>query len=324
MDWRRTLEPAAWRNLALEADASLRSLRLPPVLADPPWTLDAERLADVRIRWPRVTRPDYVGRMLAPVRRAMSRQVRVELADIEQPVSSVILVELRDGSTSYPVAMDVHDFSSFRDEDLVRRCLVYFKMQHRREGYDFPQVVPGGHVTDKGTLYWYLRYLRDLRDRKDFSCDVYGRFGLRFNAELRRRAVEVLTEQQRFVFHGGFEFVPRATFLKDIARARVFIDLPGQADAFSLRLLSGLAVGACLVGPRPKNVLHVPLVDRVHVAWTRDDQSDLLDVCEYYLDNDAAREQMVTQARRFFDRYLHADSLASYYLHTCLARLAAA
>jgi len=51
--------------------------------------------------------------------------------------------------------------------------------------------VPGGFLTDKGTIYWYLPYLRRLRDRRDFICDVYGRFGLRFGAELRRRTAGI-------------------------------------------------------------------------------------------------------------------------------------
>ena len=319
--WRKALEPVTVRNLAMEVGASSRSLRLPHVVPAPQWTIDPAGLDGFVLRWPRVTRPAVVGRMLAPVRRAMSHHVRVELADIHQPVSSVVLTELSGGGRVYPVAIDLHDFSSFRDVELVKRCLVYFKMQHRRGGYGIPQVVPGGHLTDKGTIYWYLPYLRQLRDRRDFTCDVYGRFGLRFNADLRRRAVGVLTAQHRLAFQGGFESVPRAAFLKEIARSRVCIDLPGQDDAISLRLISCLAVGACIVGPRPKNELNAPLVDRVHVAWTRDDQSDLVDLCEYYAKNEDAREQMASEARRFFDRHLHAESLAAYYLHMCASRL---
>jgi hypothetical protein len=321
--WQKAIDPEAWQNVVLEAGAAVRSLPLPPVVAAPPWPLDHERLSGLRVRWPRVTRPAVDGRMLLPVRHAVGRHVRLELAHIPQPVSSVVLIEVVDGNRAHRVAIDLHDLSSFRDEELVRSCLVYFKMQHRIGGYGIPQVVPGGYLTDKGTIYWYLPYLRRLRDRKAFSCDVYGRFGLRFNAELRRRAVETLSAQQRFAFRGGLRTVPRPSFLKEMARSRVCIDLPGQG-AFCYRTISYLAVGACIVGTRPKNELPAPLIDRVHMAFTRDDQSDLMDLCEYYIENDDARERMVTATRRFFDRYLHADSLAAYYLHTCLARLAEA
>lgn len=319
--WRKALEPRTVQGLALELGAYSRSLGLPQVVADPQWTINPASLDGFVLRWPRVTRPAGVGRLLVPIRRAMSHHVRLELADIHQPVGSIVLTELVGSGRTYPVAIDTHDLSSFQDIELVKRCLAYFKMQHRSGGYGLPQVVPGGHLTDKGTIYWYLPYLRHLRDRRDFSWDVYGRFGLRFNADLRRRVVGVLSAQRRVTFQGGFTWVPRATFLKEIARSRVCIDLPGQNDAISLRLISCLAVGACVVGPRPKNELNAPLINRVHAAWTRDDQSDLVDLCEYYVKNEDAREQMASEARNFFDRYLHAESLAAYYLHVCASRL---
>jgi hypothetical protein len=322
--WQKAMGAEAWKNVVLETGAVVRSLPLPPVVAAPEWPLVNEQLSGIRIRWPRMTRPAVVGRALVPVRRALGRHVPLELVSIPQPVSSVVLFELVDGNRAHPVGIDLHDLSSLRDEEMVRNCLVYFKMQHRIGGYAIPQIVPGGYLTDKGSIYSYLPYLRRLRDRRDFSCDVYGRFGLRFGAELRRRTIETLSMQQRFAFKGGLRTVPRPSFLKEIARSRVCIDLPGQGDAFCFRTISYLAVGACIVGTRPRNELQAPLIDRLHMAFTRDDQSDLIELCEYYIENDDAREQMVTATRRFFDRYLHAESLAAYYLHTCLARLAEA
>ena len=256
-----------------------------------------------------------------PLRRALARRVRLTLADIAQPVSSVVVIELVDGEEVHRIAVDIHDLSSFRDEALVRSCLVYFKMQHRRGGYGLPNVVPGGYGSDKGTIYWYLPYLRALRDRRIFSTDVYGRFGLKFEAQIRRKTLETLQQQRRFAFEGGVPAVSRPTFLKEIARARVCIDLPGQGGALCYRTVSCLAIGTCVVAYPHRNELHMPLVDRVHIAFTREDQSDLLDLCEHYVRNEDAREAMALEARRFFDRYLHTDSLATYYLYTILERL---
>jgi hypothetical protein len=176
-------------------------------------------------------------------------------------------------------------------------------------------------MTDKATIYWYLPYLRALRDRHDYSYDVYGRFGMRFAADVRSRAMTLLREQSRFRFEGGGTTVSRAAFLKEIARARVCIDLPGNGD-FCHRLVSYLAVGSCVVGARPGNRLHVPLEDGTHVSWAQEDLGDLVDLCAYYLEDDDARERMAMESRRFFDRYLHPDSLAVYYLRTCLDRIA--
>jgi len=116
-----------------------------------------------------------------------------------------------------------------------------------------------------------------------------------------------------------FELGPDQT-LKEVARARICIDLPGEGD-LCFRLVNYLAVGACIIGPPPRNVLHAPLTDRVHVAYTKPDLSDLVDVCSYYLAHDEAREEMARRSRTFFDECLHKDNLTAYYLRCCLDRL---
>lgn len=69
-----------------------------------------------------------------------------------------------------------------------------------------------------------------------------------------------------------------------------------------------------MVSVRPRNLLHVPLVDGEHVAFARPDLSDLVELCRYYLEHDEEREAMGRRAREYFDRYLHREQLASYYL----------
>ena len=91
MRWRRALDPYAWQNLGLEVDAAVRSLHLPPVIADPHWIPLPATVDSLLIRWPRETQPAVMGlgRMLAPVRRAIGRYARLELADIPQPLGGV-------------------------------------------------------------------------------------------------------------------------------------------------------------------------------------------------------------------------------------------
>ena len=162
--------------------------------------------------------------------------------------------------------------------------------------------------------------LRRLRDARNFQFDVYGRFSTEFAGETRRRAIELLSDQNQFRFEGGLRKVKYLDFLKEIARAKICIDLPGEGD-LCFRLINYLAVGACIIGPPPRTTLHAPLVDRVHLAYAKPDLSNLIDVCSYYLENDDAREEMSRNSRRFFDEYLHKDNLAAYYLRSCLDRL---
>ena len=130
----------------------------------------------------------------------------------------------------------------------------------------------------------------------------------------------MLREQTEFRFEGGLKKVGYLEFLKEVARSKVCIDLPGEGD-FCFRLINYLAVGACVVGPRPRNVLNAPLLDRVHVAYTKDDLSDLVEVCRFYVENEEAREEMCRAGRDFFEKNLHMDNLTAYYLRSCLDRL---
>jgi hypothetical protein len=64
-----------------------------------------------------------------PLRRALARRVRLTLADIAQPVSSVVVIELVDGEEVHRIAVDIHDLSSFRDDraahSATERCLAW-------------------------------------------------------------------------------------------------------------------------------------------------------------------------------------------------------
>ena len=226
--------------------------------------------------------------MRAPVRRAIGRYTSWELADIPQPLGGVVRPNCWTAAALIRSPSTSTTFLPSATRSSLRTASSTSSAQCQRRWLCLPSGRAGRPSEIRERSTGTCGTCGDLRDRQDFACDVYGRFGLRFNAELRRQAVGTLP-QRRFDFRGGFDPVPRATFLKEMARSRGCIDLPGQADAISLRLISCLAIGACIVGPRPKNELPAPLIDRVHVAWTRDDQSDLVDLCEYYIENSGAR-----------------------------------
>ncbi len=99
----------------------------------------------------------------------------------------------------------------------------------------------------------------------------------------------------------------------------MLIDVPGE-DPVSYRLVEYMAVGACIVAYPHKARLHVPLVDREHLAYTKEDLSDLVELCAHYLDHPEERERLVANSRAYFDKYLHRDQLSAYHLHEVLAR----
>jgi hypothetical protein len=323
---RRLLKRSStYKNLAI--DAAWR-MRRPP--AAPPaltWPLDADRLAGVMVRWPTTylsgslgLQPAGQSRMaqrLSSLRFAMSRMAKTEIVDIPQPYKSIVLIEVVVDETPYEVAIDQSPYMGINDE-CAERCLLYFKRHHRLEGYPHANVLPGGFAPKKQEALH--RHLHQLRRRNRVSHDVYARFSPHFSPEIRGPALRRLAAQTRFAFEGGTQLMMYTQYLREIADSQVCIDLPGEGP-FTYRLVEYLAVGSCIVAYPHKARLHVPLRDREHIAYTKEDLSDLVELCDYYLRNPLERQRLAANALSFFDRYLHRDQLAAYHLHAILARV---
>lgn len=306
-----------FRDRAVEV--ALQTLSPGALVVNEDWRVSAEELEDVVIRWPASYQWPTARIWVDTLLYGFKSRARVEFVDLGQPYRGTVIFQFVVEGKAHDIAIDYSDYAEVNPES-VARCALYFKMQHDREGYGYQNVLPGGYVSGGRKIYLHLSRLRRLRDARDFRFDVYGRFSTEFAAETRRRAVELLNNQNKFRFEGGLKKVKYLDFLKEIARAKICIDLPGEGD-LCFRLINYLAVGACIVGPPPRTKLHAPLIDRVHVAHTQTDLSDLVEVCSYYLENTDAREEMCRNSRHFFDQYLHKDNLTAYYLRSCLDRL---
>lgn len=326
---RRLLKsPSTYKNLAIDTAWNVR--RGPESSVPLSWPLDLERLAAVTVRWPTTylsgsagLQPEGESRMarrLESLRAAMATMTRTELRDIPQPYASVVLIEAVADGELYEVAIDQSPYLHV-DEACAERCLLYFKRHFRDEGYPQENVVPGGFAPlDHKTLH---RHLHHLRRRKRLPHDVYSRFSLKFSPQVRGPVLDLLSAQDRFEFEGGTRMTMYTEYLRDIASSRVCIDVPGEGP-LSYRLVEYMAVGACIVAYPHYARLHVPLVDREHLVYTKEDLSDLVDLCAFYVENPDERMRLVENSRDFFDRYLHRDQLAAYHLHTLLGATAGA
>ncbi len=284
------------------------------------WSLSPAELRDVGIRWPIKYEWDAASDWVEFLKVGSKRYVRLKLVDdIAQPYKGTVVFEIVISGRPRRVAVGYSDYLPI-DEDCVRQCDLYFKMQYDANGYSAPNVVPGGYVADGKRLYRRLNKLRKLRGQRIYRNDVSGRFGLAYAREIREKATGMLIAQDRFGFEGGMNPIAYSEFLEEIARSRICIDLPGLGP-FCFRLINYLAIGSCIIAYPHSALMHIPLVDRTHIVYCKPDMSDLVDLCEYYLAHDDEREQIALNARQFFDRYLHKDNLVRYYLRTCLDRL---
>ena len=314
-NWSRVTSLEAWKGKALEAAWKMRS-RPAPGDSTPSWPLNAQELDKIGIRWPKKYKWGLASTWVDPLRYGLAGHVRVELADIPQTHKGIALLDLWIRGKKHNVAIDYLDLPEI-DEDHARRCLLYFKMQFASGGYGFENVVPGGYIPNAVDIYGYLPRVRAMADQKSYQYEVYGRFGLGFAQEVRRKACSILESQKQFRWEGSLRVKPYCISLAEIAHSKICIDLPGKGD-FCFRLVDYMAVGSCVIAARHRTTLPVPLVEGKHIVYMKDDFSDLVDLCRFYLQNDDARETLRRNSRAYFDSYLHRDQLAAYYLHCCL------
>jgi hypothetical protein len=230
------------------------------------------------------------------------------------------------GGRSYPVTIDFSDYMDRIFDDPLESALVYFKWQYRRQGYadltpNHSKVLPGGYVAGSTRLYKFLPHIRASATHRTYATDVFGRFGLTFAREIRQAAIRLLSEQKYFRYKGGLAISNRYIgFLRECLESKICIDLPSNSD-ICCRLVDYMAVGCCIVAPRHRVTFPVDLEDRKNIVYVRRDLSDLVDTCRYYLDHDDERAAIAREARTYFDRYLHREQVAGYYLHECLRRI---
>jgi hypothetical protein len=280
------------------------------------WPVSAQELATVRIVWP--SRPQWA--MAAAITETLSTGLaRLGVLQFEPTVQThrgVIMLDCHVNDRLFRVALDYADLHDAINGDALTECQLYIKLQYAEEGYSDSRIIPGGYPV---TGLDYYRYYRPFRDRfaNARQIGVLGRFGFTFQGELRRKAVALLTAATDIDFVGTGKKVRYSRFLRDAASARLCLDLPGNGR-FTHRVAEFLGLGSCLIAPRYPVALHVPLVPNKHYVALADDLSDLVESCRYYLSHDEERESIANAGREYFDRYLHCDQLATYYVRRIL------
>lgn len=302
------------RNWAARAEDGMWSRQAPcPV---PPVAPDVPRGA--RVSWPLHYEHPVAAAFTEPVRAGLAAVADLRRAELDQPHKGIVLFEVHLAGRAVRIALDYYDYT-FVNERAAADVDLYLKMQHLREGYPgVSNVRPAGYVTTSPFVYANWCRLRALRRRRPPNADAFARFGLRFEAELRGRALALIAGEERLDSAGGSRRSAHSRFLREMARARVCLDVPGQGP-FCCRLVEGLAMGCCMIGPRHATRMPVELRDRVEIVWCRDDLSDLAELCVAYARDEELRAPVEASAARYFDEHLHPLRLGEH----CL-RLAAA
>ena len=318
VNWSRIASPESWKGLALETVWRVAPGRSNANL-QPTWPLDHSELERVQVMWPSKYEWSPSAKWVDPLLHGFSKYVKIRRSDVPQPFKGIVAIQITIGSIAHNIAIDYSDLPHI-NRTCAESFPLYFKMQFAREGYHYAHILPGGFVPNSEEIYLYLPHVRAVADRKSRDYDVYGRFGLEFAGDVRRKACSILAKQSDFRWEGGLQIKRYSLALLEVARSKICIDLPGNGD-FCFRLIDYFAVGACVIAPKHHTVLHVPLEEGKNIVYVKPDLSNLVELCRFYLENDTAREELARNSRSYFDKYLHRDQLAAYYLRCCLDKL---
>lgn len=295
----------------------------PPVRADAlTWSLTPDQLRRVRIVWP--TNVDWLpsANIVETQKASLSRLGVLDMQDTTQDQEGVILLHCTVDERPHLVVLDYSDYPDFVNSQALGDCSLYLKMEHAAKGYSDPRILPAGYsVTGLDYYRYYARYRERFANHRQF--DVVGRFGFQFQETIRRKAVQLLSDAPDIDYVGAGGKVRYSRFLREVASARLCLHMPGNGP-FTHRVAEFLGLGSCMVSIRFTASLHVPLEPGVHYVEVADDLSNLVETCRHYLASDDEREQIARNGSELFDRYVHSDQLAAYYLRTIIDRLGAA
>lgn len=316
MKLRRLMEIRDWPDFAVEA--ALRLGWSLPSVGSSHTMLPASLRERVSVRWPRAYqwRFMYIGG--DQLRDMLQRRVDVVRADLPQPYRGTIVSQFVVDGRPHQVAFNVSDYPDFVEEECTRDSLLTFKFQFRDDGYPHPTIVPGGYLPASRKLYPFLKYLRWAKSHREPRFDVYGRFSMSFARDIRAEVLRDLANAGSFTFWGGDRVVSYSRYLREVARARVCIDLPGTGP-LCMRFVEYLAVGACVVARRHGVRLPGEVGDGTHLVYWSGGPDEAVRACQELLEDEARRQVMEKSAREFFDRYLHRDQLSAYYISMVLA-----
>jgi hypothetical protein len=285
----------------------------------PTWIVTAADRARVKITWPSTYQWEHARVFVGTLEGALARINVLRVAPTPQIHRGIVRMFCTIDDRPHIIAIDYMDRPDAISKDALAECSLYIKFQHKELGYADGRIVPGGYSVSSPHYYRYYRAFRK-RSVDDRRIDVLGRFSYKFQGELRGKAVEMLSRASDIHFVGAGTRVRYSRFLREVASARLSLDLPGNGP-FTFRVPEFLGLGTCLISPRYVTALHEPLVPGVHYVAIADDLSDLLEKCRYYLAHEEERARIAKAGQEFFDRYLHCDHLASYFLRIMLDRL---
>lgn len=94
-------------------------------------------------------------------------------------------------------------------------------------------------------------------------------------------------------------------YLQEITKAKVGLNFRGGGWD-TLRFWELLGMGCFVISQKIDLKIEEPFIDKEDIVYCKDDLSNLIELCEYYLENDEERERIASNARKKVEKH-HTD-----------------
>jgi len=320
-----------------------------PLCSDLDRDLPLPDLKHLRVLWPNRYSWSRAELRLEPIKRELSRWIPVELYDVALrdfdwhrkggfpvPAENLSLIgkphnpkgpydirgeifEVHHGDRVIRCAYDYSDYPVI-SAAVLDQVDVYFKKCVPPDGPIPPKVVSIGFYAKNPKLLAKARK-KLLKNHPEKEFDVYGRFGSWTDSQPFRQTIVNHLRNSSLDFVGGFSVRIYPAYLRELMRSKIALDAPGQAPA-SPRLLEAMALGALVVSAKPACVFPEKMIDGVHYVATKDDGSNVVEICHELLEDNERRQRIVDQAMVFFDHNFSPQSMARRILREAIGTVA--
>lgn len=281
------------------------------------WPLSMEEVSRVRIHWPSSYQWPGTGYILESLKDAFEYLGVLKVENLEQKFEHVVYLICTVRGEHLRVTLDYCDYQDFINQEALAISDIYFKMMFRSKGYEDNRIIRGGYTVTRNHYYKYYKVFRESGNKRP-QIDIMARFGFRFQAEYRQRAIDLLTSMKDVSVAGKAGKVRYSTFLREISQSKLALHMPGNGP-FTHRVVEYIGLGACMISIPFETEIHVPLLQGVHYISIEPDLSDLREKVRYYLSNHEERRKIADAGAQLFDECCHCEHLARYYVSQLLA-----
>jgi hypothetical protein len=221
------------------------------------------------------------------------------------------IFEVQRGSRSIRCAYDYSDYPIVSTE-IAAQVDLYFKCVPPCTALP-DNVIIVGYFPSRPRLLAKAR-LKVLQGTLVKNIDVYGRFGTWTDCQATRERLVTRMQQSSLRFQGGLGTVVFPAYLKELMRAKIALDAAGQAP-ITHRFPEAMALGAVIVAAPPACIFPESLEPGVHYVATKEDSSDVVEVCKDVLSDEDRLTRISNNAMKFFDRNFSPQSIARRILY---------